>query len=236
MFPEVQTILNTKCFFIIVALIASGYPVFCQDTYELGLLPAINLNKRWQSSWNLNVKIESRQLLKEGLFSEAVPVSYTYELTDVATVLSKKIGFQNNLAGGYLFRLRGDDWFHRTLQQYSITSRGEGLRMGHRVAADQTFSLNESPEFRFRYRITLEKSLNGQSIDAKEFYVKLNHEYLWRITQSNSSFETRIVPLLGYEVDHANKVEFGLDYRIAPLFESSLNHRFFVSLSWFASL
>jgi len=215
-------------------LVISGLQA--QNTFEFGLLPAININKKWEGGWHLNVKVESRQLLNQGVIKEDNRFDYDYELTDVATIVSKKIAYNQNLGGGYLIRLRGEDWFHRTIQQFSITNQFSGFRLGHRFSADQTFGEIATPEFRFRYRITLEKSLSGQNVDDKEFYFKLNNEYLLGIESSNAEIELRFVPILGYEIDANNKIEVGLDYRIAPLFEENNNQRYFVTMSWFTSL
>ena len=49
-----------------------------QSNYRSGLLPSINLNKEIAKDWQLNFKIESRQLLKERSLGNITPYDYLH--------------------------------------------------------------------------------------------------------------------------------------------------------------
>ena len=211
----------------------SGYS---QSNFQSGLLPSINLNKKLENDWSLNFKIELRQFLKEGIIGDDNPFQYDYELTDLSIVSAKKIAINQTLAAGYLIRLRDQKPTHRFIQQYVITSSYSGFRLSHRFVADETFDEGEALELRLRYRISGLFPLNGQSIDPKEFYVKINHEYVNGFQNSDYDLEIRLIPFLGYVVNDDSKFEFGLDYRINSFLENQTSNRYWLSLNWFLSI
>ena len=88
-----------------------------QSNYRSGLLPSINLNKEIAKDWQLNFKIESRQLLKERSLGNITPYDYLH--TDFAFVVSNKVGFNSKIGGGYLSRLKDNEFIHRLIQQYT---------------------------------------------------------------------------------------------------------------------
>lgn len=207
-----------------------------QSTYQIGLLPSINLNYKLENDWSLNSKIESRQLMRTGEFSGLAESDYTYVLTDLSMITAKKVGLNSRVASGYLIRVREEKLFHRFIQQYTVVQRLAVYRLAHRFASDQTFSLDEKPEFRLRYRIASEVPLNGESIDPKEFYFKFNNEYLNSWQDSDYDLEIRFVPLLGYNLKNNNKIELGLDYRVNSFLKNNTRQSFWVNLNWFIEL
>lgn len=204
-----------------------------QSTYQFGILPSLNLNNKFQKGWSLNSKIESRQLMKSGEFGGKSNTEYKYVLTDFSFITAKKVGLNSRITGGYLFRLRDTKIFHRVIQQFTIVQKTNGSRLAHRFSSDQTFSNEEKPEFRLRYRLTSEIALNGESVDPKEFYIKLNNEYLNSWQGMDYDLEIRLSPLLGYDIKDNNKIELGLDYRVNSFLNNNTRHSFWLSLNWF---
>ncbi len=199
-----------------------------QTTSQFGTLPSINLNKSLKKSWSVNFKIESRQLFQQKDFE--------YVQTDLSLIAAKKVGLNSRVAYGHLVRFRGDALIHRMIQQYVIVQKMTNYRLAHRFASDQTFSLNESPEFRFRYRLTSQIPLNGQSADTKELYLKINNELLNKIQSSTYEMEIRIVPLLGYTIRDNSKVEIGLDYRLSSFLTSTKKNNFWMAFNWYIEI
>lgn len=217
-----------------ILLLATQF-LLAQTEYQFGILPAINLSKSLQNDYKINLKIESRQELNAGSFTNPSRGNYNYILTDFQTVLAKKIGFNQTLATGYLLRFRNGNTYHRTLQQFIINSSYSGLRVSHRIAADQTFAQIESPSFRLRYRLATEVALNGQKVDAKELYLKLNNEYLNALQSGTYDLEIRVLPFLGYVFTDTSKLEFGLDYRINSFVNGPASHRFWIGVNFYQS-
>lgn len=108
--------------------------------------------------------------------------------------------------------------------------------MAHRVMTDQTFAKNSKPELRLRYRISSEIPLEGQSLDVKEFYLKINNEYLNSWQSDDYDMEIRGVALLGYSISQANDLEIGIDYRLNSFINGDPRNRIWLSINIFHSL
>ncbi len=207
-----------------------------QDGYRTGLLPQINLNFSLPQEWKLNAKLESRIIWSEGVFNADGDNRDRYERTDFALVFSRKVNFNSSLGGGYQIRIQDDQVIHRLIQQFSIVTQLETFRLGHRFSTDQSFRKNNPAEFRFRYRIGLERALSGLTVDPGELYLKINHEYLLSVEGGTTDLEARLVPVTGLNITNNNKLESGLDYRVSGLVNGQANHQFWWYLGWFFSL
>ena len=201
-----------------------------QSGQQGGILPSININKKLPKDWAVNFKTESRQ----SLFKEEF--NYDYLLTDFSLAGAKKIGINTTVVSGYLLRVTDKGIVNRAIQQVSIVNRYPTFRIAHRVSTDQTFEENDAPEFRFRYRASAEIPLNGQSVDPKEFFLKLNNEYLNALQSGEYGLEIRGVGLLGYALTAKSKLEFGLDYRLDSFLNSRPRHRSWLSLNFYQSI
>jgi hypothetical protein len=211
-----------------------------QSLYRVGTMPAVNINFGLPDNWALNFKTESRLLFQSGQFGQEPFRGFDYLLSDISMIVSKKTGLNTSLAGGYLIRILENQAIHRTIQQFSIVRKFNSFRLAHRFSADQSFNLNPNGEFQFkyveyrlRYRIAAEFPLNGQSVDPREFYLKINNEYLYGWQNSDNDIEIRIVPLLGYNFVENSKLEFGLDYRLDSFLNNTARNSFWLSINWF---
>lgn len=236
------TILNFKWFILLfLLLLFKEQNGSAQSSYRVGTMPSVNFNYGLKNNWALHFKAESRILFQSGQFGTASSDGFNYLLSDISVIASKKTGLNTNLAGGYLIRITDTETIHRAIQQLSIVNKYSSFRLAHRFSADQSFNRDaqekysfKNIEFRLRYRIATEFPLNGQSVDAREFYLKVNNEYLYSWQGSDDDFEIRFVPLLGFNFADNSKLEIGPDYRI----DSFLNgdpprNSFWLSLNWF---
>lgn len=202
-----------------------------QGSWQSGLLPALNLSKKLNDSWALNIKGESRVQVSQGDFSGELDEAEGYQLTDVSIQAVRKTGLNNHLAVGYLTRFREDAIVHRTMLQYTQVRRYTGFRLAHRLVTDQTYSEAEPVSMRLRYRITLELPLDGQAIDAGEWYLKMSNEYLNVLQDGQYDLELRLIPFLGYYQNDRCKWELGVDYRLGEFLRTAPGHVFWLSLN-----
>lgn len=202
---------------------------------EAGTMPAINLNTNLKKRYGLNFKWESRQFIKEENKSWD-ELGYRYKLSDLSLMFSKNVGLNNALAAGYLLRIEQGNIIHRATQQYTVVDRFNLYRLAHRFRTDQTFGKTEDFEFRLRYRLTLEFALNGTHVDPKEFYLKLNNEYLNAFQSDFYDLEIRLVPQLGHAFTDENKIEFGFDYRIDSFLDSAPTHVIWLNFNWYLKI
>lgn len=230
--------MNTKVrnLFFVLVLMQLQFSVSAQSTYQIGVLPSVNLNKKMNNNWTLNTKLESRQLFQRGEFNGTADKEYNYVLTDMSLIAAKKVGLNSRIAGGYLIRLEDGDFFHRFIQQYVIVQKLSGWRLAHRIMSDQTFSKIEKPDIRLRYRITSEIPLNGEAVDPGEFYLKLNNEYVNSLQGKEYDLEIRLIPILGYDITDNFKIESGLDYRVNSFFNNSTIHSYWMTFNLFIEM
>jgi len=208
--------------------------IFAQSQSTFGILPKVVVSVKLPKNFKLVNSIESRQVFFEKTGSDDFQYNYDYALTELTTLLAFKTSANQSLAFGYRMGITDNKIAHQLIQQFSFVQRLDASRIGHRFSSDQTF-VSSRFALRIRYRFTFEKPLNGSKIDPKEFYLKINNEYLLRFTNNKTSPEIRLAPVIGYEISDKNKIEFGLDYRISSFINSDLRNRLWLSLSWFFS-
>ena len=119
---------------------------------------------------------------------------------------------------------------------YSIVRKYDLFRLGHRISTEQTIRNNNPVQFRLRYRIGVEKALNGKDVDPEEFYLKLNNEYLFAAESRETDLEIRLMPALGYAFNDNNKFEFGIDYRVNKIKSGNSRNQFWLYMGWFISM
>jgi hypothetical protein len=207
-----------------------------QNSYRIGVLPQINMNIKLADEWRLVARAETRQQLATGIYGDPFGFNYKNSLTDLAILLSKRIAGSSALTGGYQLRLSDQQYIHRIIQQYSLISQHRSFRLSHRFAADQSFSVDEPEEFRFRYRIGFEKALQGQNIDPGEFYFKLNQEQLLSFNQERVDLELRLFPSAGFSITDNNKIEIGIDSRFNSLINKNLRSSYWLGIGWFITI
>ncbi|MBE0638039.1 MAG: DUF2490 domain-containing protein [Bacteroidales bacterium] len=210
-----------------------GLNGFVQDRFRAGILPKINVSAKISGDLKLTGNIESRNLLYDNPGNGEGKFDYKIQVVDAAVYLSLKTHLNHSLTGGYLYRSREDQIFHRFIQQYSIVNNLDAFRLGHRFASDQTLDPDGNWEIRARYRITAEKPLSGDNVDPKEFYFKASNEYLGEFENNETGLEIRLVALIGYEVDKQNKVEIGPDFRMSDITYNGINQVLWFTLSWY---
>ncbi len=225
-----------KYFLPVLVILLFQCDVFAQSTYQFGALPSLNLNRKLKNDWSLNAKLESRQLFRRGVINGNAEKEYDYILTDFSLIAAKKVGLNSRIAAGYLIRFEDAEVFHRFIQQYVIIQKMSGYRLAHRLLSDQTFSGVEKPEIRFRYRITAEIPLNGESVDPGEFYLKLNNEYINSFQAMDYDLEIRLIPLLGYDITENYKIESGLDYRVNSFLNNQTRHSYWMTFNLFIDI
>jgi hypothetical protein len=204
--------------------------LFAQAKPETGFLPTLNISKKLPADWSVNFKAESRQ----ALFSEVA--NYDYLQTDVSLAAAKKTGIRSSLALGYLMSIDDEGLSNRIFQQFTHITPISSIRFAQRLSADQTFSEGNYTEFRFRYRLSAEAPLSGQSLDPREFFLKFSNEYLNSFQGEEYDLEIRTSGFLGYVITPANKLELGIDYRVDSFVNDIAEKNIWIGLNFYQSL
>lgn len=200
-----------------------------QNIHQVGLLPTINVNKKLQKDWSLNLKHETRLRL----FHDEIESMFV--LSDFSFAGAKKLGVRTKIVGGYMLRLEEGGPAHRSFQQLNIVQKYPAFRMAHRIATDQTFEDKGAPEFRLRYRLSSEIPLNGNTLDPKEFFLKVSNEYLNGVKENEYDLEIRGLGFLGYAINEKSKIELGLDYRLDSFLSGGSRNRHWIGFNYYLS-
>jgi len=206
----------------------------CLSSYaqnQVGILPQINIDFSVNKDWKIDSKLEGRQLLFQNPFPEDRNEA-EFERADLELVATRNVSPFNAVGAGYLIRRQDGKFLHRFIQQYSISQKLTSSKLSHRFRTDQTFEKDEKIKFRLRYRFSLEKPLQGQTVDPKEFYLKFNNEYFGSLQESKGNLEIRGLASLGYSLSDKSQLEIGADYRAEDLINSKTIHKLFLNIGW----
>ena len=227
--------MSTKKVTLILISIFYSFIPFAQESQVVGFMPQLNINYDINPLYALNFQVETRESVYRKS-SNIEKTNYESVLQDLSLIGSRKIGLDNKLAAGYLVRIIDDVIVHRSIQQFSMITRGRNLRIAHRIAMDQSFSEITSPRFRIRYRITPEIPLSGTNVDAREVYLKVNNEYLNGLRSGVYELEIRLDPMLGYVITDRNKVEVGPTIRYSSEFNGSIEAGYWFKVGWYLKI
>ena len=232
-----RNVIQKSRFLIVGLLFSFSACLVAQSTYQVGILPSFTVTKKINSKWKLALNTQARFSAYEGVFEENNPSqnNFDYILTDISALANRKIGLNSSVSVGYLIRLRNGEYHHRLFQQFMISQKQSSFGIVQRFSTDQTFRPSQKTEFRFRYRIAFDRPLQGNKLNPKEFYLKVNNEYLLSLQHQEWSNEVRIIPFLGYAITDKKKVEVGIDYRFGSLGQEFLNHNFWLALNYYWS-
>lgn len=218
----------------LVALFVLSLCVFqgmTQINTDAAIIPKINIGIKLPNQFSLNVQAETRNHFFESNPQEWLLLAF--DRAEFAGFLSYKFDVGAKLTLGYHLQLKDQEWAQRTIQQVSLVQRLETSRLGHRFALEENFGNNRIQSGRFRYRIVWERSLAGERIDPKEWYLKIGNEYLLAFNSSIESLEIRLLPVFGFEVSMKNKMELGPDLRYTGIFASSQKLQLFANIAWY---
>lgn len=219
------------CLLLCILLTFGG--LFAQNSYEIGLLPSINLSKELPADWQLNFKAETRQVFRSGLFTEKQKFAYDNALTDFTIGTSKKLTSGKSVGIGYTFRIRDRSTFqNRTIQVFTAKRKFTPASLSHRLRTDQTFTKNQPIEWRIRYQWMLDIPLKRDTETTTGFYYVLGNEYLTGWKAKSFNLELRCINLFGYKFSDKSKLEWGLDYRVGSFVNNDAHHAFWMAIKW----
>lgn len=226
-----------KVRYILVFCVLASFGGHSQSVTNVGIIPKLNIKKKFENLWSLNLEIAPRIEVAEGPSLASLENETFYTLTDVTTILSRTVGVSNSVGAGYVTRIEEDQrTSHRFIQQYVMIDYHETYRIAHRFRTDQTFREGRAPTFRARYRISSDIALQGQSVDPSEFYFKISNEYVGILRDDANDIEIRLTPTLGYNLANKNKIELGIDYRIDSFINSAPDHRYWIQVGYYFPL
>lgn len=129
-----------------------------------------------------------------------------------------------NLAAGFLLRVNGPftdgSAELRPWQQITAISRLGAVRIRNRARLEQRLIKRQHSgmrraDLRLRYRLSADLPLQGERLDAREFYLNMSSEAMMTLTRSRVLYfwENRSYLGLGYRFANGQRLEPGLEFR-----------------------
>lgn len=214
---------------VVVFLFCVIFQVQSQSNFSGGWLPKINLSTKISDKIKWVNSVEFR----EDLYSNK-QFNFQYKLIDVTSVISFKTNINESFNVGYVVRFFDKKVVYRFLQHYNFILNFDELKLANRLGFEQFFAEKSKPQYRTRYRMAIQKALQGQRIDVKEFYIKMANEYLYQFTKED--LETRLVSYIGYKLSKNEKLEFGFEYRLSKFLKNTPKNNLWFRTTWYISL
>lgn len=211
----------------------------CQEKlFYGGYFPELALTQSLAKNTSITFKVESQHIQYDNRELGSNLWKYAHYRTDLQGFISSKLSPYWKISIGYQYRIEGSGPdHHRAVQQLAYVQNSPGVRFGHRLRSDQTFSAGiESTEYRLRYRFSSEIPLIGQTLEPKEIYLLASNEIISGIKAGQSELENRLVGSLGYYFGMKAKVEAGIDWRIDKIISKGLRNRLWLKFGCFLNL
>lgn len=224
-----------KALCFVLFIFSSSFVTKAQHEYTGGIQTEIKPDFSFNKGWKLNGKITTRTLLFKGSSEESIKGISVFERSELEMIITKKIAQNSGVGFGYLIRDEEGVFKQRLIQQFSTSKKYSNSQLGHRFRFDETFMKEEASIFRFRYRISYERSLGAKSKENSKIYFSISNEYLPTLQNKELALEMRIFPAIGFKLNEKNKLELGIDYRIEELFTSSHKQLYLFNIAWLPS-
>lgn len=217
----------------VIGMLSLCYTSYSQAQYRMGLLPDVVVSTKLSNGFSLYGSTETR--IGSGVlpWRDLGGSPLDVQLTDVSFIIARRLNLYRKVAGGYLLRVQDGAVIHRLIQQYTIVTPIRKNRLAHRFSADQTWRPDQEMELRMRYRIATDRALQGDEVDPRELYFKIEHEYLGSLQGGGLGLEIRTVPALGLLITDSNKIEAALDYRLSDFIDDGGRHTFWAKINWY---
>lgn len=198
------------------------------------------LNYKVGENWSFNTSIGKRSvwLTVETNGNE----EFTGELAflEVNHFATYRINPDVKVSAGYKYRWRDPseglgEYEHRFTQQIAYTHFRKIVRLVSRLRLEQRIG-NESFAHRYRYRLSADLPLSGETLDAREFYLVGSTEMLFEaVDVDEDTWETRISSSIGYQFNPDLKAELNLTYRLENI-TRSIDDFIFITTGVFINL
>lgn len=222
-----------------------GLPLLlgAQDRQLYGTIPMVLLKKNGGERINYSLSFSSEINAIERKFSDRLFTAKVDNL-NLESAISYDLNPNVNLAAAFLFRLRdpftGTTTELRPWQQLSLIHRLGKYRLRNRFRIEERWSGSELDfNLRLRYRLSADFPLEGERLDAREFYLNVSSEALLTPTQKRAFFfwESRTYLGLGYQLDERRRIEPALDFRSRKVDAAgNRRHILFLRLVWLAEI
>ncbi len=203
--------------------------------------PDLSMSGGLKGQWNWNTKLVMRLSLGQ-LGKEPETGAGQWMLAEAQAFVSRRLVGGRRITLGLLYGLENPlederPTEKRIIWQYSFRTPAGNISLSHRARIEQRF-FDESFQHRIRYRITAERPLTGDKLDAGEWYVLVGSEILLSSDEAfeNLRFDNRSGVGAGMLFANEHRLQFELQHRAQRIFDERYNSRIWLLTSWIVPL
>ena len=199
-----------------------------------------SLNYKVSDNWSFNTSVGKRSVWSTAEINGVEQFEGHLSFLELDHFSTYRINPATRASLGYKYRWRDPseglgEYEHRITQQVAYTHFKEVVRLVSRLRLEQRIR-NESFAMRYRYRISADLPLSGETLNAREFYLVGSNEVLFEaVDVEEDTWEIRTSGSIGYLLNSDLKVELSLTYRMENL-TRSIDDFLFINTGIFINL
>ncbi|MGO2103569.1 MAG: DUF2490 domain-containing protein [Psychroflexus halocasei] len=217
-------------FYIFTLLISViSFQLNAQDRFSFGAMPNLSIDYNISDKFSVDHSSE----LVQNIYNKNDDFIFNFSRIEFQNIIEYKSSEISKIGLGYLFRIAdGHKYYHRSIQQYSFKKPVLGYSLSHRLRADQTFSADTRPLFRFRYRLKKVFKFKEEELSPGDLYMASSLEGLYKLDSETDDIETRVYLALGFFFNEKNDLEIGFELRSDDYLESGFRNRLWLTVSY----
>jgi len=199
-----------------------------QEGVFLSWQPELSATWKIGDRWQMNLKgIAFNTFAEPG--NEGTVANYRFQHLDFSAMGSYRTFHNQTFSVGYLYRWiepfeKVEGYEHRIMEQVGFIAQIGATRIANRIRLEQR-RRKIGLIHRWRYRLSMDIPLDGQTLNPNEMYLIISDELLWSFGKPVSNFgENRLNGGLGWYFSRKVKCEIQLQYRANGILADNILH------------
>lgn len=211
--------------FIILFSLVVQFTSKAQNYPSVRWEPTLSFSKKIDTRWSYNFTLRARQRITEYGAGES---NFSTDRWDAIAAGTYTLFGGRKLGLSYLFRtfdpFEAESGFeHRLTQQFAFITNFGGYRIGNKFLIEQRIR-TVGYITRLRYGISTDFPLQGEKLDAGEFYLFTGNELVYSFNRSSKQLENRFSLGIGKLLKNSQKFQLTFESRYNDLISNSTNH------------
>lgn len=221
-------------------LLGAGAEVLAQKQTRFVWESTAALNYKIADNWTFNTSLGKRSIWSTVGSNNDQRFTGDLSFVEVNHFATYRINTIMKVSAGYKYRWSAPfkefrEYEHRLTQQFAYNHVAEVVRLVSRVRAEQRIR-NDSFAQRYRYRLSADMPLSGETLDAREFYLVASTEILYEaVNVEVNTWENRTSGSIGFLLSPNLKVEANLTYRLEDI-SRTVQDFIFIHTNFFVNL
>ena len=205
-----------------LVLLGAGTEVLAQKQTRFVWESTAALNYKVAENWTFNTSLAKRSIWSTVGPNRDQRLTGDLSFVEVNHFATYRVNTAIGVSAGYKYRWRAPfealrEYEHRLTQQFAYKHITKVVRLVSRLRAEQRIG-SDSFAHRYRYRLSADMPLSGETLNAQEFYLVASNEILYEaVNVEVNTWENRMSGSIGFLLSPDLKVEMNLTYRLEDI-------------------